>query len=63
VQELLTATRWVDVLIPRGSDALIRYVRANSLVPVIETGAGVCHVYVEKTADLQTQWILLSMPK
>jgi glutamate-5-semialdehyde dehydrogenase len=54
VQELLTATRWVDVLIPRGSDALIRYVRANSLVPVIETGAGVCHVYVEKTADLQT---------
>jgi glutamate-5-semialdehyde dehydrogenase len=53
VQELMTATRWVDVLIPRGSDALIRYVRANSLVPVIETGAGVCHVYVEKTADLQ----------
>src|SRR6201985_1337146 len=53
VQELLTATRWVDVLIPRGSDALIRYVRANSLVPVIETGAGVCHVYVEKEADLQ----------
>ena len=51
VQELLTATRWVDVLIPRGSDALIRYVRANSLVPVIETGAGVCHVYVEKEAD------------
>jgi len=52
VQELMAATRWVDVLIPRGSDALIRYVRANSLVPVIETGAGVCHVYVEKTADL-----------
>jgi len=48
----MAATRWVDVLIPRGSDALIRYVRANSLVPVIETGAGVCHVYVEKTADL-----------
>jgi glutamate-5-semialdehyde dehydrogenase len=52
VQELLTATRWVDVIIPRGSEALIRYVRANSLVPVIETGAGVCHVYVEKEADL-----------
>jgi glutamate-5-semialdehyde dehydrogenase len=52
VQELFTATRWVDVLIPRGSDALIKYVRANSLVPVIETGAGVCHVYVEKEADL-----------
>ena len=52
VQELFTATRWIDVLIPRGSDSLIRYVRANSLVPVIETGAGVCHVYVEKDADL-----------
>ena len=52
VRELFTATRWIDVLIPRGSEALIRYVRANSLVPVIETGAGVCHVYVEKEADL-----------
>jgi glutamate-5-semialdehyde dehydrogenase len=52
VEELFKATRWVDVLIPRGSDALIRYVRANSLVPVIETGAGVCHIYVEKEADL-----------
>lgn len=52
VGELLTATRWVDVLIPRGSDSLIRYVRENSRVPVIETGAGVCHVYVEKHADL-----------
>jgi len=52
VQELFTATRWVDVLIPRGSDSLIRYVRENSRVPVIETGAGVCHVYVEKEADL-----------
>jgi len=53
VQELFTATRWIDVLIPRGSESLIRYVRANSLVPVIETGAGVCHVYVEKEADLE----------
>lgn len=52
VQQLFTATRWVDVLIPRGSDSLIRFVRANSQVPVIETGAGVCHVYVEKEADL-----------
>jgi glutamate-5-semialdehyde dehydrogenase len=53
VQQLFTATRWVDVLIPRGSDSLIRYVRANSQVPVIETGAGVCHVYVEATADVK----------
>jgi glutamate-5-semialdehyde dehydrogenase len=52
VQELFTATRWVDVLIPRGSDSLIQFVRKNSLVPVIETGAGVCHLYVEKEADM-----------
>ena len=52
VQTLFTATRWVDVLIPRGSDGLIKYVRENSRVPVIETGAGVCHVYVERQADL-----------
>jgi glutamate-5-semialdehyde dehydrogenase len=52
VRQLMKATRWVDLLIPRGSDGLIRYVRANSLVPVIETGAGVCHVYVEEEADL-----------
>lgn len=52
VQELFQATKYVDVLIPRGSDSLIQYVRRNSLVPVIETGAGVCHVYVEKDADI-----------
>lgn len=52
VQELFTATKYVDVLIPRGSEGLIQYVRKNSLVPVIETGAGVCHVYVEQEANL-----------
>ncbi len=52
-QEMLTATRYVDIIIPRGSEALIQYVRKNSLVPTIETGAGVCHTYVEKSADLE----------
>lgn len=52
VQELFTATKYVDVLIPRGSDSLIQYVRKNSQVPVIETGAGVCHVYVESAASI-----------
>jgi glutamate-5-semialdehyde dehydrogenase len=53
VKELLTATRYVDLIIPRGSDSLIQFVRKHSLVPTIETGAGVCHTYVEATADLQ----------
>jgi glutamate-5-semialdehyde dehydrogenase len=52
VQEMFTATKYIDVIIPRGSDSLIQFVRKNSLVPVIETGAGVCHVYVEENADL-----------
>jgi glutamate-5-semialdehyde dehydrogenase len=53
VQELFTATKYVDVLIPRGSESLIQFVRKNSQVPVIETGAGVCHVYVEKDASIK----------
>jgi glutamate-5-semialdehyde dehydrogenase len=52
VNELLTATRYVDIIIPRGSESLIQFVRKNSLVPTIETGAGVCHTYVETSADL-----------
>jgi len=53
VNELLTATRYVDIIIPRGSESLIQFVRKNSLVPTIETGAGVCHTYVESSADLE----------
>ncbi|MEZ4901004.1 MAG: glutamate-5-semialdehyde dehydrogenase [Spirosomataceae bacterium] len=53
VTELLTATRYVDIIIPRGSESLIQFVRKNSLIPTIETGAGVCHGYVEKTANLE----------
>lgn len=52
VHELLTATKYVDIIIPRGSEGLIKFVRENSLVPTIETGAGVCHTYIEKTGDL-----------
>lgn len=50
--ELLSARGLVDVLIPRGSAGLIRYVRENARVPVIETGAGVVHCYVDRDADL-----------
>src|SRR5690606_24774717 len=50
--ELLTAKDYVDILIPRGSQALIDFVRDHAKVPVIETGAGVCHTYVDETADL-----------
>lgn len=53
VADLLTATKYVDIIIPRGSQSLIDFVRENAKVPVIETGAGVCHTYVEESADLQ----------
>lgn len=52
VTTLLTAVKYVDVIIPRGSDALIQRVRKESLVPTIETGAGVCHTYVAESANL-----------
>ncbi len=48
---LMTERGYVDVLIPRGGKGLIKNVVENAKVPVIETGAGNCHVYVEKTAD------------
>ena len=49
---LMQMTDYVDVLIPRGSSRLIRAVKENSKVPVIETGAGNCHLYVDESADL-----------
>ncbi len=50
--ELMGLRGYLDVLIPRGGAGLIRSVVENARVPVIETGAGVCHVYVERSADL-----------
>ncbi len=52
VNELMKARGLVDVLIPRGGASLIQNIVNNSLVPVIETGVGNCHVYVDKDADL-----------
>ncbi|MFI3281149.1 MAG: glutamate-5-semialdehyde dehydrogenase [Rikenellaceae bacterium] len=51
--ELLGAVGYVDLIIPRGGRSLIDYVRDNSRVPVIETGAGVCHTYIDKYADVE----------
>ncbi|WP_374951192.1 glutamate-5-semialdehyde dehydrogenase [Mucilaginibacter sp.] len=51
-EALLNAVGYVDVLIPRGSQGLIDYVRNNSKVPVIETGAGIVHTYFDETGDL-----------
>lgn len=52
-QELMTANGLVDLLIPRGGAGLIRACVENATVPCIETGTGICHVYVDRDADLQ----------
>jgi glutamate-5-semialdehyde dehydrogenase len=52
-QELIKARGLVDVLIPRGGPELISYVADNATVPVIETGAGNCHIFVDESADLE----------
>jgi len=51
VQELIKARGLVDVIIPRGGAGLITFVTENSTVPVIETGAGNCHIFVDESAD------------
>ncbi|MEO7212471.1 glutamate-5-semialdehyde dehydrogenase [Mucilaginibacter sp.] len=52
-EALLNAVGYVDVLIPRGSQSLINYVRNSSKVPVIETGAGIVHTYLDESGDLE----------
>lgn len=51
--EMLHANGYIDVVIPRGSSRLIKFVRDEASVPVIETGAGVCHAYFDKDGDLE----------
>ena len=50
--EMMTAKGKIDLLVPRGGAGLIQAVVENAIVPVIETGTGICHVYVDKEADL-----------
>ena len=52
VEELIKARGLVDVIIPRGGPGLISFVTENSVVPVIETGAGNCHIFVDRSANL-----------
>ncbi len=51
--EMMKASGYIDLLIPRGGSGLIKACLENATVPCIETGTGICHIYVEKTADLE----------
>jgi glutamate-5-semialdehyde dehydrogenase len=53
VDEILSARGWIDAVLPRGGKELIRRVVDNAKVPVIETGEGNCHIYVEPSADIE----------
>jgi len=53
VDELMKLYEYIDVLIPRGGPSLIKNTVENSMIPVIQTGAGNCHVYVDRQADLE----------
>ena len=62
-RELMTATGLVDLLIPRGGAGLIKACVENAKVPCIETGTGICHVYVDSSADLQKALDILDNAK
>lgn len=51
--QMLNAHGYIDLIIPRGSQGLIDYVRQNASIPVIETGAGICHTYFDETGDTE----------
>ncbi|WP_022846929.1 MULTISPECIES: glutamate-5-semialdehyde dehydrogenase [unclassified Desulfurobacterium] len=56
VKEMVQLDQFIDVIIPRGGEGLIRFVAENSRIPVIKHYKGVCHVFVDKFADLEKAW-------
>lgn len=61
--DLMTAVGYVDLLIPRGGAGLIRAVTENAKVPCIQTGTGICHIYVDRAQILRWLLISLKMPR
>ncbi len=61
--QLLNAREYVDLIIPRGSRSLIDFVRGNAKIPVIETGAGVCHTYFDESGDREKGRVIINNAK
>lgn len=61
--QLLNAREYVDLIIPRGSRSLIDYVRENASIPVIETGAGICHTYFDEFGDKEKGRVIINNAK
>ncbi len=53
VKDLIRADEFIDVIIPRGGKGLKRFIIENATIPMIETGAGICHIFVDETADIK----------
>ncbi|MFA6403226.1 MAG: glutamate-5-semialdehyde dehydrogenase [Salinivirgaceae bacterium] len=62
-EQLLKAHGFVDLLIPRGSQELIQFVRENASIPVIETGAGICHTYFDESGDVEKGRLIIHNAK
>jgi glutamate-5-semialdehyde dehydrogenase len=62
-RQLLHAREYIDLIIPRGSRSLIDYVRENSSIPVIETGAGICHTYFDEYGDREKGRLIINNAK
>jgi len=63
VDEILAARGWIDVVLPRGGRELIKRVVENAKIPVIETGEGNCHIYVEPSADAENAMEIIANAK
>jgi len=61
--QLLKARDYIDLIIPRGGKSLIDFVRENALVPVIETGAGICHTYFDEYGDREKGRLIINNAK
>lgn len=61
--EMLRARDYIDLIIPRGSQGLIDFVRTNATIPVIETGVGVCHTYFDELGDIEKGTEIISNAK
>src|SRR5690606_8343678 len=62
-RSLLTARDYVDLIIPRGSKKLIDFVRSSATIPVIETGAGICHTYFDESGDREKGRLIVNNAK
>ncbi len=61
--EMLRARGYIDLIIPRGGQGLINFVRENATIPVIETGAGICHTYFDEYGDAERDVKLFTTQK